>query len=70
MPNPLIEELLAIARAKRVTLKSLEKTSGLGDSTIRSWVNRKIDPRLFNFQCAAEALGYRVVLKRIEKEKP
>lgn len=50
----IFENISELCKEKKISIAKLEKESGLGNATIRSWVNSS--PRVENLQAVARTL--------------
>ena len=66
--NPLVRELFVLINKKKSQIKILSKKAGLGESTIFEWRRYDADPRMFLFNCALNAIGYRLAIVPVEIE--
>lgn len=63
--SPITRQLLAIIAADPRTMADITPVIGVTEVGLSRWRRGKASPRLFQFECAAEALGYRLVLEKI-----
>lgn len=73
-PTGLVAELLDLieqhkaADPEKAFDLAVELRAGIAQGTLSKWRRGMHDPKLFNFQCAAEAVGFRLALVPIAKD--
>lgn len=60
----LVQQLMEKIRQQRATVEMVEERAGLGNNTVNRWRHESV-PRLDNFEAAANALGYELVLREM-----
>lgn len=63
---PLVRELFDHIDAAQLSYPEASRRIGVAENTIAQWRNGSCAPRIFHFECAANAVGYRVVLVPME----
>lgn len=54
------------AKLAEYHLRDIERLTGVGYETMRSWINRGTSPRIRDLELVADAIGYEFVLQKKE----
>lgn len=65
--SPVTRDLMAVIDASGMSGKKLAKLAGTTNVTISRWRHGLASPRIIDFECLAETLGYRLELVPVEK---
>lgn len=61
-PHPLVTQLGAVRRERRIPAATLATRLGYSDMTLRNWFRGSRTPSLYALQDLADALGYTIAL--------
>lgn len=64
--SPVTRDLMAILDETGLSARRLSKSLGISNVALSNWRHGRRSPRLIEFEVAAEAVGYRLVLVPIE----
>lgn len=65
-PMPIVQEISTAIADRQLTHEWIAKRAGVSNQTISRWRTGRNSPSLFEFECVAQVLGYRVVLVPME----
>lgn len=65
-PHPLIAELTTRQQELGITTTDVSRTTGIARSTINNWRAGRRDPRLYELETYAEALGARLAWQPVD----
>ena len=63
---PIVRELFEHIDNAQLSYPEASKLIGVSEHTVARWRNGTDAPRLFHFECAANAVGYKVALVPME----
>jgi transcriptional regulator with XRE-family HTH domain len=68
--HPVVRSVFEEMDRRNLTYKEMEKLSGVSNVIMWYWNAGRSNPNILNISYTAEALGYRIVLEKIEDDRP